>query len=424
MNGMAINSALPGAGAYSLGATDGSATLQDVAAMSQQMIEELQQKVLQFVQTQQVGSATPGVSDGNGAPEIDGVRISFSAEDLGDALRLLGNKTQEQQLKAAKESLETSKLKMGESHRKAIEKIEEYAKKCAEAKHQSIFKKVFGWIGRALAFIGAAIAVGISAVGTVASGGAATPALILSCVALAAATISLASAVSQECGGPALEPSALITKAISAALKLFGVPAEKAESIGKVVSGVLGIVMTSGAALLIDPAFASNVVAGSMELGGVDPNTIATVSMIVGIATTLTIGIATAVMTFGAGTASAVSNVVGKSISTTANAVQKGAAIAQATTTVATGAAGVGSGAAGIAEAKSQHEADTAMVDKKKIDVMTMALMKAMEEDQEQIKKILKEIEESMQAISDIIAGSAQSLSDIASNIKGGRATI
>jgi len=424
MNGMAINPTPQGGGAYPLGQSEGAAVTKDVSALSQQVVEELQQKVLQYVKGQQAGVATPGVTDGNGAPEIDGVVIAFTAEDLGDALRLLGNKTKEQQLKAAKESLETSKLKMSESHKKAITKIEEYAKKCAEAKHQAKVKSIFGWIGRALAFVGAAIAVGISAVATVASGGAATPALVLSCVALAAATISLASAVSQECGGPALEPSSLMTKAISAALKLFGVPPEKAESIGKVASGVLGIVMTSGAALLIDPAFASNVVAGGMELGGVDPDTISTVTMIVGIATTVTVGLATAIMTFGAGSASAVSNAVGQSLSTTAQAVQKGAAVAQGVTTVATGVSGTVSAGAGIAEAKTQHDADMALVDKKKIDTIIVALMKAMEEDSEEIKKILKEIEESMQAVSDIISGSAQSLSDIAANIKGGRAAV
>lgn len=428
MTGVFVNSPSSfGTGNFAVADTDANAAAQQLSKLSTAMLEELQQKALQYMKsntTQQGGNATPGVADANGAPEIDGVKISFSAEDLGDALRMLGTKTQDAQLKSAKESLETSKLKMAESHKKAIEKIEEYARQCAEAKHASIFKKIFGWIGKALALVGAAIATGLAAVATVATGGAAAPALAISAMCLAAATISMASAISQECGGPPLELSSLLTKAIGAALQACGVPKEKAESIGKIVSGVAAMALTSGAALLIDPQFATNVVAGSMELGGVDPDTIAKVSMAVTIATTVTVGVVAAVLSMGGSAAGSAANIAGKTATTASQVGSRAAGIAQGATQVASGAAGVGSGIAQIEESKATSGAENALADKKKIDAITMALMKAMEEDSEEMKKVIKQIEESLQSISDLIAGSAQSLSDITANLKGGRAAV
>ncbi|MBS1196638.1 MAG: outer protein [Proteobacteria bacterium] len=390
---------------------------EQLANLSDQNRTEVQQMVLQFIQGAQQTGGTPGVNDANGAPQIDGVVLSFSAEDLGDALRLLGNKTKEGQLKSAKEGLLVSKEKMAENHKEAIKKIEEYAKKCVEEKHSGLIKKIFSWIGKCLAVIGAAIAVGIAAVATVATGGAAAPALIIAGIAMASAVISLASAISQECGGPALELSSLLSKAFGAVLEAFGVPKEKAESLGKLLSGIVGIAVGGGAALLLDPAFAANMVGGAMELGGVDADTVAKVTMVVTIVTAVTVGIAAAVVSCGASSVGAAANAAGTATNTISSAVRSGAAIAQGVTTVATGATGIGSGAAGIAQAQSRHEADMAMVDKKKIDAMTVALMKSMEEDSEEMKKILKEIEESLESISSILAGSAQNHSDIAANI-------
>ena len=421
MTGISVTAPPTGGAVYDPSLVEGQDGANPLSSLSGKQIEELQQKILQWLQTSQSQqpNGTPGVTDGNGAPEIDGVKINFSAEDLGDALRMLGTKNQEARLKTAKEGLESSKTKMAENHKANIAKIEEYAKKYAEAHSKS--SSIFGWIAKAFAVIGAAIAVAVAAVATVATGGAAAPALVIAGICLAAATISLASAISQECGGPALELSSLMTKAISAVLQACGVPKEKAESIGKIASGALAIMATSGAALLLDPAFMTNIVAGSMELGGVDPQTIATVSMAVTITTTVVVGIAAAVMTMGAGSIGAATNAATSTASTAANVAGKAASIAQGATMVLAGGMQVGAGIETIKSAEAQHDADIILSDKKKLEALTAALMKAMEEDSEEIKKVLKEIEESVQSISAIIAGSAQSMSEIASNIGGGR---
>lgn len=77
--------------------------------------------------------------------------------------------------------------------------------------------------------------------------------------------MSMASAISQECGGPPLELSSLLTQAMSAMLVATGVPKEKADAIGKVVTGVLAIAMSGGGLLMRSGAASSNVLAGSMR---------------------------------------------------------------------------------------------------------------------------------------------------------------
>lgn len=389
-------------------------------------LEGVKQKMLEWLVSaaKQQPEGSPGICDANGAPEIDGVSINFSAEDLTDALRMLGTRNQEARLLTAKEGLENSKLQMADNRRANIEKIEEYARKYAEANDKS--QSIFSWISKAFAFLAAIVAVAITAVATVASGGAAAPALVFASVALAAATISMASAISQECGGPPLELSSLLTQAVSALLVEFGVPKDKADSIGKIASGVLAIAATSGAALFLDPAFLSNVLAGSMELGGVDPGTVAIAAMGLTIATTLVVGIASAVMTMGVGSVSAIEDGVARTTASTVRVAQlasKVGSLVQGAALVISGAAAIGSGVEGIKAADAQHDADDVLADKKRLEAMTKALMAAMQQDGDDIKKIIKEIEEAVQSISDLIAGNAQSMSDITSNI-GGRATV
>lgn len=120
-----------------------------------------------------------GVSDANGAPEIDGVSISLSAADLGDLLLVMGSRVQQDRLHAATQNLQTTRLQLAENHRVNIEKIEEYARKFAESNDKS--QSVCNWIAKAFTFLAALIAVAVTAVATVASGGAASPALVIAC---------------------------------------------------------------------------------------------------------------------------------------------------------------------------------------------------------------------------------------------------
>lgn len=416
-----------GTGVYSADQTStGAAKATPLVSLSATLIEELQQKAMKWIASpnSQQATGTPGVSDSNGAPEIEGVGKTFSADDLAEVLRLLDSKTKEAQLRTAKESIETSKLKMAENHKQIIAKIEENAKKCAEAAAAAKKKSIFGWLAKIFSFVGSIIAVAVAAIATVATGGAAAPALAISCCCLAASTMSLASAISVACGGPPLELSSILSKAVSAVLRLVGVPKETADSIGKIASGIGAIAISGGAALLIDPAFVSNIVAGGMGLGGVDPDTIAKVASWVTLGTTILVGIAAAAVTFGAGSAGAVANAVGKTASTAASTAGRITSLLQGATTVVAGGVQVGSGIAAIDEAKALYGAETAMSDKKKLDAVTIALMKTMEDESERMKKILKEIEEGMQTVSEMMSSSAHNMSDITQNMGGSRVAV
>src|SRR5690606_41547748 len=70
--------------------------------------------------------------------------------------------------------------------------------------------KVFGWIGKVFAFVAAIATVVAAAVATVASGGTAAPLLALAVVGAISATLMLASAISQVCGGPETSSNSLI----------------------------------------------------------------------------------------------------------------------------------------------------------------------------------------------------------------------
>ena len=68
-----------------------------------------------------------------GAPGLEAPMTDFSADQLSIILAQLNTKSQDAQIKTAKEGLEISKVQKEEMHKKAIEKIEEAARKAAEA---------------------------------------------------------------------------------------------------------------------------------------------------------------------------------------------------------------------------------------------------------------------------------------------------
>lgn len=392
--------------------------------LSKASIEALQRKALEWLEAthQAAPQGMPGVSNANGAPELDGVVFDFSADDLAACLRLLDSKTKDAQLKTTKESIELSKLKMSASHKKAIEKIQENAKKCADAQAAQKKKSIFGWLSKIFSFVASIIAVAVAAVATIASGGAGLPALALSICALASSTMSLAGAIA----GKDLSFSTLLAKPFTAMLQAFGVPEETAKSIGKIVAGAVALVagIAAGGAtatLMLDPGFLTNIVAGGMELGGVKPTTIAIVCAVV----SLVVSCVVAGKALNAGrSASSTAESAGKTLSNTATTTIRAGSLFQAGTTIAAGCTAIRSGAAGIEESKAKYEGDLAMIEKKKIDASMIALTKSIDDDSERLKKILQEIEDGIQSVSQLIAGSAQSMSDIAQNLSSNRVAV
>lgn len=355
-------------------------------------------------------NGVPGVTNSNGAPHIDGVTIDFSAEDMAAALLVLQGKTQEAQLNTAREGLTTNKKKLEEKNQQAMNKINDWIQKCKDAEAKSKAAGIFGWVAKIASFLASAIAVAVAAVATVASGGAAAPFLALAVVGLVGTTISLASQISQAAGGPALELSSLMAKAFSTILEAVGVPKEKAEQIGKIASGIVG--MYTGAVLL-DPNFAGQALGGILELSGVDPAKAAIASAAFTAVVSIAISVVMIAATAGAGTGAAVSQ-IGSVLNTAAK-------IGQAAAGVTAGAATITQGALTIAKGVDEKAAANAQADKKLIDAIIAKLQKQMEDDREQIKKVLDEIMEGVNIVSKMINDAASSRTQLAGNLTTGK---
>jgi hypothetical protein len=359
------------------------------------------------------GKGIPGVSGSNGAPSIDGVMFDFSAEDMAAALLVLQGKTQDAQLSTAREGLVTNKKKMEEKNAASMKKINEWIKACEDAAAKEKSGGIMGWFKKIGTFIAAALAVVVAVAATAATGGAAGPLLALAVIGLVGATISLASAISQEAGGPALELSTLTAKLCTVVLEACGVPKDKAEAAGKMMSGMAGL-MTG--AVLVDPAFAGNAFGGFAELVGADAMQVAIVTGVFTAVATIAIAVAMVVATGGASAPSTIASIAGM--------VKTGAAIAQGAVGLATGAVGVAQGVNKLEIAKDERTANLAQADKKQIDAIIAKLQKQMEDDREEIKKVLDEIMQGMTIVSQMINSAGQSRSQLASGLLGKGQTI
>ncbi|EHK65677.1 type III secretion system translocon subunit SctE [Achromobacter arsenitoxydans] len=343
------------------------------------------------------GSGGDAVFNANGAPALAPPAQSFSANDMIDLLRSIRSKSDEAQLASAKENLLVARTKNEKNNEAQLQKIQDYVKKCEEADRKGVLGKIFGWIGKIAALVFSAIAVGVLAAGTVATGGAGAPLLALAVMALIGSTIALADQVSKECGGPEISLGNLMTTIASKFLQACGVSEETAQRIGKVVAGLVGI--SSPAMLLIEPNLIGGMAGGIAELAGADPKTAMAVTMAFGMAATIAVGVATIAVTMGAST------------------VSMAARIAGAAGQIAQGATQVAQGSIKMSVAKTQNEADNIQADKKELDAITRKLQARMEEAREEITKVIQQMEEGLRMVTQMINGTADSMSQVTANI-------
>ncbi|SFQ12553.1 hypothetical protein SAMN05216567_111130 [Variovorax sp. OK605] len=341
------------------------------------------------------------VTDARGAPAIDGPAGQLGPDDMIELLRNLRSKSQDQQLAAAKSSVETAQIKAGKNTENQLKKIDEWVQKSREADKQGLLGKIFGWIGKIVAVIAAIAAVAVAAVATVASGGAAAPLLALATIGLIGATISLADQISKECGGPEISIGNLLMTMTSKFLEACGVPEDKAQQIGRVMAGAMA--MMCPAMLLVEPQLLGTMATGICQLAGADEQTTQYVGMAVGMAAALTVGIGMAVASGGS---SAVSS-----------SVKMASAMIAASSAVVTGATTAATGGIAIAKAHTQRDAEGKLAEKKELEAAMVKLQKTMEEGREELKKVIQQIEDSLQAVSQMINGAAESMSQITANI-------
>lgn len=428
-------------------------------------------------------TSVPGVCNANGAPEIDGTIIQFSPEDLAAALQVMTNKGKEAQLGTAKLDLLAKREQMDANQKEAIKKIDEWTSKCLEAAEQKKTQAVLGWVMAGVGLLAAAIGVVVAAAAIVVAcctAGAAAPIAaaviggVVACIGLVAGGIALGSQISVANGGGPIELSHLTEKLCTLILTPLVQAAnpgmsekeveEKAKNAGKFMSGALvtlslavpGVNLLSAGLVLMDPAFVGNAVAGLVGLCGANEDAVGWVAMGVTLATTIVMAVAVTVVTCGLGAGSLFSSGTKVAVDTAKTGVQVGAKVAEAGVKIATetakvtaqevvkmiakiiqivggimqgaasigaGSVGIAKGGVGVAEAVTRREGDQAQIDKKKIDAIIVALMKAMEEDQEEIKKIMKQMEEGVQAVTQMLHGGAETRSQIAMNL-GARSTV
>lgn len=351
----------------------------DLTTQLQQQIHADPSKVLKEISslagTLQAGMQPSGgntISNANGAPQISGVSLNFSPEDMAAALLVLQGKTQEAQLNTAKNGIESNTQKQKIQNEKAMGKIQEWIKNCEAAEAKQKTSGILGWFKKAFAVVAAVFAVVAATVATVATGGAAAPLLALAVLSLASSTLSLASEISKANGGKGfddiaewMDPSVLMGKAAGAVAKACGA----------------------------------------------DEQQIAIVSSTFAIATTLAIVAASVVLTGGASATASLSKIAQISL----RVGQAG----QAVTGVATGATEVAQGVVNMEIAGDEKNASLAQSDKKKIDALIAMLQQQMEDGREDLKKVLDEMMDGMNIVSQMINSAGQSQHQITANLSG-----
>jgi hypothetical protein len=368
------------------------------------------QILTQLVHLAQVPGGTPGVNDANGAPEIERATAELSPEDMAAQLQMLQSKTQEAQLATAKEGIKTNMTKKEEQNAKALAKINDWIKNCQDAANAAKPSGILGWLKKIGTFIASIAAVVVAAVAAVASGGVGSPLFAMAVVGLVASTMSLASAISQEAGGPPLEISTWLAKGIGAALAGMGVPKDKAEAIGKIA------LLAAPGLILIDPSMLGQATGAIAQLSGADASQIAIVTAVFTAVATVAAAGAMVVLSGGAG--------AGKALDGIAKTVSVCAKVAQGAGVAASAAGDIGQGAVAIEKAGYDRAADNAQADKKAIDAVIAKLQKQMEDSRDDLKKVMDQLMDGMTIVSQMINAAADNRSQITANLGGKGATV
>ncbi|MBB6562912.1 hypothetical protein HNP48_005629 [Acidovorax soli] len=349
--------------------------LQQANLDTTQALKELT-KLASVLQTSQPGSTSGGnsITNANGAPQIDGVTMNFSAEDMAAALLVLQGKTQEAQLSTAKEGITTNKKKMEEKNKQAMDKINDWIKKCEDAASKQKAGGILGWFQKIFTAVAAVFAVVAAAVATAATGGAAAPLLALAVLGLATSIVSIASEIDKANGGKGfddvagwMDPASLIGKGFGELAKAFGADEQQAA----IVSATFAVVATIA------------IMAASIALTG---------------------------------GASAMSDMQ--------KLVLTAARIGQAVAGIAGGVTQAAKGGVDIAVAYDEKQASLIQADKKGIDAVLAKMQKQMEEDREEIKKVMDQMMEGMNIVSQMINSAGESRAQISANLSGRGQTI
>ena len=90
----------------------------------------------------QARSGGDGVTNANGKPAITPPSREFSAAEMVDLLRALQGKTQDAQLRSAKENIENNRIEQAKNNEEQARKVDEWIQKSKEAEKGGILGKI------------------------------------------------------------------------------------------------------------------------------------------------------------------------------------------------------------------------------------------------------------------------------------------
>ncbi len=380
-----------------------------------------------------------GVVDQNGAPTLETPIFDFSGDQLALLLAAMDTKIKDLQAKTAREGIEVARVQTETANTDMLEKLQEAIDEQAEAAAKEKENKVWGWIAKVAAFIGAIVAVVAAAAATVATGGAAAPLLIVAVIGAVAATVDLANQINQEVN-PDAEPftlGSLIGDAIIQAMDDEGIDGtDRAAASG--LASAMGF-------LLMQPDLAGQMAEDAAIADGRSPEFAANMRMGVTIAAVVTTVIAMIVVTIASGGAAS-GTTASSAASGTSKAVDVGAKVADTTADVITaadkvkkasdaaqqvikaskyigainglaqGTAAIGGGITSIQVAENQQQAENARAAAKEIEAMLLKLQEQTEEQTTRLKEIIAALQEGMTMFTNMIAAAGDQRANMIRN--------
>lgn len=278
-----------------------------------------------------------------GLPALDPSHLD--QKTLLEVLQALSIHIMDTQLNNENKTMEIKKDRIKSEAEKVRKEIQKVADKIAKKHKSSLIAKIFGWIGAALAVLVSAV---VAVVGVIT----AQPELVIGAVASAATVITL---MALQESGKMQQLTETIGKAIEQSLIGFGVNPKDAKLAGQIIAQI------AVAAVVIVVQLAITIFSGGANMEAIT---------------------------------SQVARVI-------ANITLKTAAIIQAGVSISEGASQIASGS-------YQYEATTAAADQEKYKAVLAKLQAALEGEEETIKQIISDIEKGQDAMNDIMRTNAQ----------------
>jgi cell division septum initiation protein DivIVA len=268
--------------------------------------------------------------------------------DLTLLIRLINEESRKDAIEDTIGSIKAKGQERIEKLNEQIKEIEKQLEASKEAASSSKTKSILGWIGAALAVVAAVAAV-------IATAGAATPLLVGACIMVGVAVASLGMQIAQEATGGAYFPG----KGISMMLQAMGVDEKTADIAGMVVVGGLMLIASVTAAIL----------------------------------------------SFGAGSGGAVSN-----IANMAKLIRTAAAVANS-------AMAITSGALAIDSALDKYESDLAGATLKEIQALLEKLKALTEQEEDFLRALMAEEKTITDLVDRIVESAMAAIQSMAGNI-------